>query len=1120
MDSAAVHPQCTEGNGPPPLRPRVFISHATVDRDLVEREILALLRTHGVGTWYSEDDIRTAEQWEASIRQGLEACDWFLVVMTPRSAASKWVAREVHWAVEERPQRIIPVLLETCHLNSWHLELRRIQYVDFRQDVAVARAKLLAVWGLSPQPDAAATPTPSPCPEDEEPAPARTTKPGEVTPQGAMAQPAPSSAPRARGEAARERHEKSSPDDSSVSLSTPRPEGADSAGPSVTAVRERWRTAGPASALAMAERSAASADEAGLIDLLGLLREQAVPAGAPLVFRLLAHPAEGVRRGAQAALQAIGWPQAAAAALECARTTDTARHGWLLDGLTALEAHPDGVALLDRLTQVLQGDLRNRAILLLERKRLALALEATAALFREHHSPFRLVRVLGQGLYTAAYLARHDDADLDVVVRVLLPEYANRARVRAEFLDLGRRAARLVHQNLVRTLDTRALAERGLYYTVRDYVEAPTVQRLRDQKRDFTVPEVIGVVRQTLQALSPAHRQGLAHGGVKPSNLFLFPDGRLILGDPSLPPQGEGDRSRLAYDYRYAAPELFRGGLVPGPAADLYALGCVAYELVCGATPFVSDNPFELAGMHLRDPAPPPDAPGVEVGPVGRGVLLRLLAKEPGGRFASLTEALAAVEAWAAALSVRQAAAPGEPPPPPAPGDKGPTAAPVARPVPPRPVSPSPYETLNSIVPAGKAQPPDVLRPDPQGKISPHEKAPAPPAASEPTDERIEQLLSRGAERMEQGQTPPSAKELSPDQPELEEESRRHPETLHSLPEPAPPAVLPPIQVPGYEILEELGRGGMGVVYRARQVQLNRVVALKMILAGEHAQPEYVARFLAEAQAVAALQHPHIVQIFEVGQHGGVPFFALEYLEGGSLQHKLQGAPLPPREAAQLVQTLARAMHAAHERGIIHRDLKPANVLLDREGRPKVTDFGLAKRVEGGAGLTQSGAIVGTPSYMAPEQAQGQTRAVSTAADVYSLGAILYELLTGQPPFKAAGVLETLAQVLDKEPVPVRRLEPTVPRDLETICLKCLEKDPRRRYPSAGALAEDLQRFQAGEPVAARPVGRLGRAGRWMRRNKAVAALLLVAALFLGSTVAATVWALQAAATARQHQNP
>jgi WD40 repeat protein/tRNA A-37 threonylcarbamoyl transferase component Bud32 len=301
------------------------------------------------------------------------------------------------------------------------------------------------------------------------------------------------------------------------------------------------------------------------------------------------------------------------------------------------------------------------------------------------------------------------------------------------------------------------------------------------------------------------------------------------------------------------------------------------------------------------------------------------------------------------------------------------------------------------------------------------------------------------------------------------------------------PAGLP--TVPGYEVLGELGRGGMGVVYKARQVKLNRLVALKMILAGGLADGAALARFRSEAQAVAALQHPNVVQVHEVGEHDGWPFFSLEYLDGGSLAQNLDGTPLPPARAAGLVATLARAMDYAHERGILHRDLKPANVLLSADGTPKIADFGLAKQLEGDSGNTQSGTVVGTPSYMAPEQAQA-SKEIGPRADVYALGAILYELLTGRPPFKAPTPLETLVQAAMDEPVPPSRLNPRVPADLETICLKCLRKLPRKRYLSALRLAEDLERFEAGEPIRARPVGLLERGWKWARRRPALAGLL------------------------------
>jgi tetratricopeptide (TPR) repeat protein/tRNA A-37 threonylcarbamoyl transferase component Bud32 len=332
-----------------------------------------------------------------------------------------------------------------------------------------------------------------------------------------------------------------------------------------------------------------------------------------------------------------------------------------------------------------------------------------------------------------------------------------------------------------------------------------------------------------------------------------------------------------------------------------------------------------------------------------------------------------------------------------------------------------------------------------------------------------------------------------------------------------PTGPWPTIQ--GYEVLGVLGRGGMGVVYKARQLRLNRLVALKMILSAEHAHPEHIARFHAEAEAVARLHHPHIVQIYEVGEQDGRPFFSLEYIEGTSLARRLNGTPLPARQAAQLVETLARTMAYAHQRGVIHRDLKPGNILLEaKDGRasgegpdaafglvPKVTDFGLAKQVDLESGQTQSGAILGTPSYMAPEQAAGKGRQVGPAADVYALGAILYELLTGRPPFRGETPLDTVREVLTAEPVPPSRLHARLPRDIETICMKCLEKEPRQRYPSADELADDLGRFRANQPIKARPVGRWQRAAKWAQRRPAVAGLLaalavVVAGGFAGMT--------------------
>jgi formylglycine-generating enzyme required for sulfatase activity len=416
----------------------------------------------------------------------------------------------------------------------------------------------------------------------------------------------------------------------------------------------------------------------------------------------------------------------------------------------------------------------------------------------------------------------------------------------------------------------------------------------------------------------------------------------------------------------------------------------------------------------------------------------------------------------------------------------------------------------------------------------------------------VHDLLTRWQELQEQGQTL-SVEELCADCPEhLEELKRRLREiaslqaflqlsqeqsdtgepalrnadvtTDHAGPTEAPGGGLPG-HVAGYEVLTELGRGGMGVVYKARQPGLSRVVALKMILAGDHAREQDMDRFLAEAEAVARLQHPNIVPLYDFGRHNGLPYFTLEFLAGGSLHDQLRAGPLSPRDAAHLVEQLARGMHHAHQAGIIHRDLKPHNVLLTpplppagekarptpgpaarRLGTPKITDFGLVKNVAASDGLTASGAVMGTPSYMAPEQASGLTKSVGPAADVYGLGAILYECLTGRPPFQAPTMLDTLRQVLNSEPVSPRRLQPTVPKDLETICLKCLRKEPARRYATAAALAEDLGRFARGEPIRARPVGRLERTVRWVRRNPVVAGLLAALVLVVLAVAAGGLW--------------
>ncbi len=412
-------------------------------------------------------------------------------------------------------------------------------------------------------------------------------------------------------------------------------------------------------------------------------------------------------------------------------------------------------------------------------------------------------------------------------------------------------------------------------------------------------------------------------------------------------------------------------------------------------------------------------------------------------------------------------------------------------------------ETVARPEPGPPKAPEPHVRPHPSTIAEAPTIAPRPPPTS-PMPDAVPSSIH------DEATVPPSNPPRSPHDEPTAAVLRQDPSATPGAPEPTR------IRYFGdYEIIREIARGGMGVVFRARQVSLNRTVALKMILAGQLADDTDVKRFYTEAEAAANLDHPGIVPIHEVGQHEGQHYFSMGFVEGQSLSQHLAEGPLPSREAAELIRRVSEAIEYAHQHGVIHRDLKPANILLDQNGNPRVTDFGLAKRVQGDSGLTGSGQIMGTPSYMPPEQAGGPRGDVGPAADVYALGATLYALLTGRPPFQAATAMDTVIQVISDEPVPPRRLNASIPRDLETICLKCLEKEPRRRYGSARALAEDLIRFLSGEPIEARPVGPVERAGKWVRRRPVIAALSasVVVTVLLG--LSAVIWQWREAVAAR-----
>jgi serine/threonine protein kinase len=844
--------------------------------------------------------------------------------------------------------------------------------------------------------------------------------------------------------------------------------------------KDRDREQGTAMALDEVEGRMASADENELRRLLRLLGQTGDPATVPLIFRYLSHPSQAVRQQARKAVHALGWDKVSAAAQDLARCDNAAAIAAVLDGLAAFEAHPQVVGLLDRLVVLLKGDLRNRTILLLERKRLGLELDAVAGFFRDIHSPYRIEKALGQGLFAAAYRAQVDWTDLEVVVRVLRPEFVAQPHLRAQFLDLSKRALQLVHENLVLTREARPFPERNIYFAVRDFVKGVTLQKVLEGGKRFEPAQIVRLLQQLLAALRAVHRQGMCHGGVKPSNVFVREKDRVVvLGDLSLPVQGIGVAlGRLSYDYRYAAPETFTGSGTVGPQSDFYALGCLAYELACGEPPFVSDNYLELASRHVHEAVVPPSRRGSRLGPAGDEVLLKLLARFPADRYARAEDVVWALDRLEASWRTQ---AP----------EVWPPAAPLLH-----DASLARFtgeESVCSFDASGAS-----LMPHPQDTLAPAPppRPPAPEGASPAI--ALPQPLDPAPAPQPPAQEEKDIFETDFDVPALEDESGSQDVALDESDTDLDSSDFDialsdadmTVQIGRFQIRARLGTGAFGTVYQAYDPQLERIVALKVPPAGVLDSPHRVERFLGDAKAAAQLQHPHIVPVFDAGRDGDCYYIASAYIPGQTLREALDDKPLSLRQAVTLVSQLAEALAYAHDMGIVHRDVKPANIMLDKNGQPHLIDFGLAHRdvpaakgqFEKASQARQVGPV-GTPAYMPPEQAGGQSGPPLPASDQYSLGVILYEILCGRTPFDPAPVQIVCSNVLHTEPPAPRERNPAVPMHLDRICRKAMAKKPEERFESCRVMADELRRWLDGEPSKTWPPRPVERVVRWCRRS-------------------------------------
>jgi serine/threonine protein kinase len=807
------------------------------------------------------------------------------------------------------------------------------------------------------------------------------------------------------GRAQRPWHTSSGP--GGVYLSEPRLVPTAPAGGIVTLERQ-WVERGAAAALAEIERRVIGppeAEPAFLLPMLRLLERKEDPAGLPVIFRCLYNNAAAVRDRAGRVLQAFGWDKVVVAVERLALEGDQGQIGAILDGLMAIGSHREVVGLLDRLAVLLKGTLRSRAIILLERKRLGLERERIAALFHAKGCPYEIEQVLGQGLFCAAFLARHRLTGQRAVVRVLRPEFAGQPQLRAQFLDLTARAAHLPpHPNLVLTRDLNEFPDHHVYYAIRDYVEGTTLQSLLEGGKRFEVKEAIALLRTLLQALEPLHQQGVVHGGIKPSRIFCAKDGRVVLGAPSLPLQAVVvGLERLCYDYRYAAPETFRAGSLT-PAADFYALGCVAYELFCGQVPFLADNPHELAILQSREPHKPASQHGAPAR--ADEVLNWLLAKSPSDRPRSAEDVHAAlIELAYAGESVQ-----------------GPPRKSLRR-MPER-ETPQPFrpdQSLLSFEDVGG-------RLFPQGRLpdsSPEQGAPKAGGGDEVKAELAGSATNLVLPAVGSGSEVAAV---------------------------APQISAPPLNLfgpnSGYRPLARIGQGAFSQVWRA-EAPGGVEVAVKMIDApqGEKA----TARELRSLELIKKLHHPFLLQVHGFWTWQGRLLIATE-LGDKSLRSRLQEcqrAALPGIPVWELLPYLAEVAEAVdylHSQQILHRDIKPDNILLHGE-HAKLADFGLARLVE--QHLSRS-TLTGTPAFAAPEVLQGN---VTRASDQYSLAVTYTELRLGRLLFSGKDLMQLMVEVLQRDP----DLSP-LPDSEQVVLRRALAKNPNQRYPNCRAFVEELRR--------------------------------------------------------------